>query len=59
MTITVIAGAVGAGVGAIASWALTLATCTNGGCPTATQPIPFIALLAIVAAWAAGSGARQ
>jgi hypothetical protein len=59
IALTLGAGALGAGFGYAASWALALATCTNGGCPPATEPGPFIALLAVVAAWAAASGARS
>ncbi len=57
--ITLTAGGMGAAVGYAVSWIVKLATCPNGGCPTASEPVPFIALLALVAAWSASSGARQ
>lgn len=53
LAIVGIAGAVGAGGAYLASRLLALATSCNNGCPTATDPTPFVALVAAVTAWSA------
>ncbi|HOU91916.1 MAG TPA: hypothetical protein PLU22_12780 [Polyangiaceae bacterium] len=52
------AAAVGAGGAYLASRLLALATSCNGGCPTATDPTPFVLLVAGVTAWSALSATR-
>jgi len=52
------AAAVGATIAYLASYLLSLATSCNGGCPTATNPTPFVLLLAGVTAWSAYSATR-
>jgi NADPH:quinone reductase-like Zn-dependent oxidoreductase len=52
------AGAAGAVIALLASRLLALTTSCNGGCPTATDPTPFVLLLAGVTAWSAYSATR-
>ncbi|MBN2193015.1 MAG: hypothetical protein JW751_09385 [Polyangiaceae bacterium] len=53
------AGVMGAGVGYGISALLRLGTQCNGGCPTASDPAPFVLLLTTVAAWSAISATRR